>query len=192
MIVIEFLATFLTIIATILMTKSSKEDTKPLYYTFVLFLLSNFLFVFLFVSKGIVPVAIQMILFLITSIIGIMKNSPHPKRDKLLLILSIPIYIFTLSIYFLNIGIENISWNIKILDTIASSLAIAGSYLLTFKQRSIRVKSFILFIIADILFVYIGYENQLYFFMLQSLFFIFTSSKTMSKYMIKKKKLKEF
>jgi hypothetical protein len=54
-------------------------------------------------------------------------------------------------------------------------MAIIGSFLLKTKDLNRRNIAFILFLLADILYAYIGFEKGLYFFMTQAIFFWYTS-----------------
>jgi hypothetical protein len=61
------------------------------------------------------------------------------------------------------------------LDTIAATIAIIGSFILKSHDLNFRLNAFIAFFIADVLYVYVGYNHGMYFFMIQSAFFLYTS-----------------
>ena len=64
----------------------------------------------------------------------------------------------------------------KIFATLSANLLI-GSFLLSSHNHIIRSYAFICFFMADVIFVYIGYTNAFYFFMVQSAFYLYTSLK---------------
>lgn len=173
MIVLEFIGMFLSIIAVLFISKATNQH---IYKANVLFYISNMSLLTFFIVNGIISIAIQMLFFFITSIIGILRLSSNKSRDKKYILISFSLFILFFSIYLFINGLSNISFSIKPLDVIAASLAIIGSFLLAFDNFVKRNAAYILFIIADVLYVYIGYQNTFYFFMIQSFFFIFTSS----------------
>ncbi len=176
MIILEALGAIFSILGAYLMSMSSKEDTKPLYFGFVSFFISNLALLTFFTLNGKVPVIIQMILFFATAILGIYKLSKDKKRDIKLIILGLSIYIFFL-IQIVLPNMKNTDFTVLPVDLIASFIAIVGSFLLSSHNHKIRGYAFICFFVADVIFVYIGYTNMFYFFMVQSAFYLYTSVK---------------
>jgi len=117
-----------------------------------------------------------MILFFITAIIGIYKLTKNRKRDVSIIVIILFIY-SSILIFTIIPNINDIDFNVLIIDFIAASIAIVGSFLLSSHKHIIRSYAFICFFLADVIFVYIGYVNAYYFFMIQSLFYLYTSSK---------------
>ncbi len=176
MIILEAIGAIFSIIGAYLMSLSSKEDTKPLYFGFISFFISNLALLTFFLLNGKVPVIIQMILFFLTAIIGIYKLTSNKKRDVYIMSSVLLVYILILIITVFP-NITNIDFKILIIDFIASFIAILGSFLLSSHKHIVRGYAFICFFVADIVFVYIGYSNAYYFFMIQSIFYLYTSSK---------------
>jgi hypothetical protein len=176
MIILEAIGAIFSIIGAYLMSLSTKDDTRPLYFGFISFFISNLALLTFFLLNGKVPVIIQMILFFITAIIGIYKLTKNKKRDISLMSGILSIYILVL-IFSIFPNIKDIDFNILFIDFIAALIAIIGSFLLSSHNHIIRSYAFICFFVADIIFVYIGYSNAYYFFMIQSIFYIYTSSK---------------
>ena len=81
MIILEATGAIFSIAGAYLMSLSSKENTRPLYFGFISFFISNLALLTFFVLNGKVPVIIQMILFFITAILGIYKLTKDKKRD---------------------------------------------------------------------------------------------------------------
>lgn len=175
-ILLEAIGAIFSIFAAYSMSLSTKDNTRPLYIAFISFFISNLSLITFFTLSGKIPIILQMLLFFVTSIIGIYKHTSNKKRDMFLIVSIVSIYIFVL---FINgiLNLEETTFDIKIIDLIASLIAIIGSFLLSSHNYIRRSYAFICFFLADVIFVYIGYENQFYFFMLQSVFYLYTSVK---------------
>ena len=176
MIILEAMGAIFSILGAYLMSLSGKGNTKPLYLGFICFFISNLALLTFFTLTGKVPVIIQMILFFVTAIIGIYKLTQNRKRDVQIMAFVLVIYIFIL-IFTVLPNMEQIDFKILLVDFVASIIAIIGSFLLSSHNHVIRSYAFICFFIADVIFVYIGYTNTFYFFMIQSAFYLYTSLK---------------
>lgn len=176
MIILEALGAIFSIMGAFLMSRSSKNDTRPLYWAFVSFFVSNLALLTFFTLNGKIPVILQMILFFATAILGIYRLTLDRKRDVTLMSIILSIYILILVFTVLpNMG--NIDFTILFIDLLAASIAIFGSFILSSKNHIVRGYAFICFFVADVIFVYIGYTNAFYFFMVQSAFYLYTSTK---------------
>lgn len=176
MIALEILGAIFSILGAYLMSLSTKSNTKPIYFAFVSFFISNLSLLTFFTLSGKVPVIIQMILFFVTAILGIVRLTANKKRDITLMSIILFIYLIFLNSYVFS-NIKEINFEILPIDFIASSIAILGSFILSSNNHVIRSYAFICFFLADLLFVYIGYVNSFYFFMIQSMFYLYTSTK---------------
>lgn len=176
MIILEALGAIFSIIGAYLMSNSTKNDTKPLYWAFVSFFISNLALLTFFTLTGKVPVIIQMVLFFVTAVLGIYRLSTRRKKDVMYISLCLSIYIFIFIIFIIP-QVKQTDFSILPIDFLASSIAIFGSFILSSKNHITRAWAFICFFVADVLFVYIGYENNFYFFMFQSFFYLYTSTK---------------
>jgi hypothetical protein len=176
MILLEAFGAIFSILGAYLMATSTKINTKPLYYGFISFFISNTALLIFFTLKGKVPIILQMVLFFMTAIIGIYKHTSHKKRDTMLM--SMVLLLLGCVLYFSIVPrMREIDFTVLWVDSLASSLAIFGSFLLSSHTPKIRGYAFICFFIADVVFVYIGLTNAFYFFMVQSLFYLYTSVK---------------
>ena len=176
MILLEAFGAIFSILGAYLMATSTKINTKPLYYGFISFFISNTALLIFFTLKGKVPIILQMVLFFMTAIIGIYKHTSHKKRDSTLM--SMVLLLLGCVLYFSIVPrMREIDFTVLWVDSLASSLAIFGSFLLSSHTPKIRGYAFICFFIADVVFVYIGLTNAFYFFMVQSLFYLYTSVK---------------
>lgn len=187
LIVLEILGGAAAIAGSYKMSLSGKnEGREHLYSAFILFGLSNlFLFAF-FLLEGKIPMVIQMLIFGVTALIGIVKTADYENckfaKDKIemrdrLIIFSLLYLCIVVSLALMLNAFNDTDFNIVPIDLTASIIAVIGSFLLSSHNYIVRSWAFVLFFIADVIFVYIGYTNQFYFFMLQSAFFIYTSSK---------------
>lgn len=174
--ILEAIGAIFSIYAAYSMSCSTKINTRPLYIAFICFFISNLALLTFFFLSGKVPIIIQMLLFFATSILGIYKHTKNKKRDFSLITFIVLIY---LSLLFLNdvFNFESSNFEIVFIDLIASFIAILGSFLLSSHNYKLRAIAFICFFVADVIFVYIGYANQFYFFMIQSTFYLYTSIK---------------
>lgn len=176
MIILEAIGAIFSIIGAFLMSRSSKSDTRPIYWGFVSFFISNLALLTFFTLNGKVPVIIQMILFFVTAVLGIYKLTLQRKRDVSLI--SIILFFYLLILYKTVVpNMANIDFIVLPIDLIASAIAIYGSFLLSSHNHKTRGIAFICFFVADVIFVYIGYVNAFYFFMIQSIFYLYTSAK---------------
>ncbi len=176
MLILEIFGAVFSILGAYLMSLSSQNNTRPLYQAFISFFISNISLLTFFTLSGKVPILIQMVLFFITAILGIYKHTLDKKRDVNIMTLILCIYILALY-FFVFPKIQNISFEVLPIDFIASFIAILGSFLLSSHNHIMRSYAFICFFLADVIFVYIGYTNSFYFFMIQSIFYLYTSTK---------------
>ena len=176
MIILEAIGAIFSILGAYLMSNSTKHDTRPIYWGFVSFFVSNLALLTFFTLTGKVPVIIQMILFFVTAVLGIYRLTLNRKRDVTYIVAILSVYLF---IFFKTVipNMANIDFTILPIDLIAASIAIYGSFILSSKNHITRGYAFICFFVADVIFVYIGYTNAFYFFMVQSAFYIYTSTK---------------
>lgn len=175
MLILEAFGAIFSILGAYLMSLSTKQNQRPLYLAFISFLIANISLFAFFLFEGKVPMIIQLVFFYIGAFLGIVRKSQTPKRDFNILITITFSYIVILLISLYFKSISSISFEILPIDTLAASMAIIGNFLLSSKNHIRRSYAFILFFIADILYVYVGYTNAFYFFMAQSMFFIYTS-----------------
>jgi uncharacterized membrane protein YhhN len=176
MIILEAIGAIFSILGAYLMSLSGNGNTKPLYLGFICFFVSNLALLTFFTLTGKIPVIIQMILFFVTAIIGIYKLTQNRKRDVQIISFVLSIYIL-IFIFTVVPNMAQTNFKILLVDFIASLIAIIGSFLLSSHNHVVRSYAFICFFVADVIFVYIGYTNAFYFFMVQSAFYLYTSLK---------------
>lgn len=175
MLLLEAFGAIFSILGAYLMSLSTKHNQRPLYLAFISFLAANLSLFAFFLFAGKVPMIIQLTFFYAGAFLGVVKKSNNPTRDLKILVLISLVYFFILGISLYFKSISSIDFEVLPLDTLASSMAIIGNFLLSSRSHIRRSYAFILFFLADVLFVYIGYTNAFYFFMAQSMFFIYTS-----------------
>lgn len=175
MIILEAFGAIFSILGAYLMSLSTKHNQRPLYFAFISFLCANLSLFAFFLFQGKVPMIIQLVFFYWGAFLGVVRKSDDSKRDfKILISISIVYFsILLISLYFKSIS--SIDFEILPIDSVASFMAIIGNFLLSSKCHIRRSYAFILFFLADLLFVYVGYANAFYFFMAQSTFFLYTS-----------------
>ncbi len=175
MVFLEAFGAVFSILGAFLMSLSTKDNQRPLYLAFISFLCANLCLFAFFLFAGKIPMIIQLLFFYAGAFLGVVKKSLTPKRDFKILIFVSLIYMLILLITFYFKSITSIEFEILPIDTCAATMAIIGNFLLSSQSHIRRSYAFILFFIADVLYVYVGYVNGFYFFMAQSIFFIYTS-----------------
>lgn len=175
MIILEAFGAIFSILGAYLMSLSTKHNQRPLYFAFISFVCANLSLFAFFLFQGKIPMIIQLVFFYWGAYLGVIKKSDDSKRDfKILLIISIIYFIVLfISLYFKSV--DSIDFEIVPIDSVAAFMAIVGNFLLSSRSHIRRSYAFILFFLADVLYVYVGYTNAFYFFMIQSAFFLYTS-----------------
>ncbi len=145
MILLEAFGAIFSILGAYLMATSTKINTKPLYYGFISFFISNTALLIFFTLNGKVPIILQMVLFFMTAIIGIYKHTSHKKRDSTLMSMVLLLLAFVL--YFSIVPrMTHIDFTILWVDSLASSLAILGSYLLSSHTQKLEAMRLFVFL----------------------------------------------
>jgi hypothetical protein len=175
MFVLEALGAIFAILGAYLMSLSTKHHQRPLYLAFIAFFMSNLCLFAFFLFEGKVPILIQILFFYVGAFLGILRKSSQRQRDvKRFTVISF-VYVLCLIVlvWFYPLKLNN--FEIVPIDSLAAGMAILGNFLLSSSNHIRRSYAFILFFLADILYVYVGYTNGFYFFMIQSFFFLYTS-----------------
>jgi len=168
--IIEFIAMIFSIIGSYKMGSIQDEDRNSLKNAFNSFYISNILLILLASITGLIFLYIQMLFFTTTAILGhynITKN-----KTVLLYKSSVSLIIILISLYLLIENNPTIK-NFNLIEIFAAVLAIVGSYIISIKR--FEVYAFTMFIIADLLYIKIGVDNFLPFFIVQSIFFVILS-----------------
>lgn len=172
MITLEIIGAIFSILGAWHMSAATKEKLNK---AFLSFLLSNGALLLFFILNGKISMVVQFVLFYITAVLGLYRTTEDVKRTHLVIFISILTLIIAVGISFPMI--KEVNMTVLPLDTFASALAIVGAYMLSSNSYIQRNIAYSMFVIADIIFVYIGYVNGFWFFLLQSAWFIFTGTK---------------
>lgn len=166
---LEFLGMALGIVGSILMATSSKDKTKPLLYAYYAYGLSNYVLLFVVANAGLVFVYSQMIIF---GLLGLRGIYTFGNKNTVFYFASVLFLSIISSSFFFN---ENV-FVLDFKELILTVFAIVGTVFLANKNHIIREYAFILFILADIGFVYLFFSNELIFMTMQYAFYLITSS----------------
>jgi len=169
---IEFLGMIFSMLGAYFMSRSTIKYPKTMLFSGIAFLISNILMILLAISEGMIPLFIQMVLFFLSSMLIILGNVEDKERAKKIFGVVI---MTTIIIGSLINSKEFVFVTIQKNEILAAFMAITGSFLLKSKNEDIKIYSFILFFVADILYAWIGFSKELYFFMIQAIFFWYTS-----------------
>lgn len=173
--ILEFIGMTFSMLGALFMSLNGEKYKKHLLFAFVFFTVANMAMLQVAAEKGLIPLLIQLILFTITGYLGIKSQIIGTKHEEYLVYLKVVIAVsFSVATYNI-IGEKEFMFQTTLIEIVAASMAIIGSYILKSHDLSVRINAFGLFFAADILYVFVGLENSLYFFTAQSFFFIFTS-----------------
>jgi len=150
----------------------SRNKEMLMFYGATAFLTANYTMFAFATGKGMIPLQIQMVFFFMATIPMLKAYSPNWELSKKIILIFTPIYTILL-ISFIDINLGNIE--ITRFEIIAAIIAVSGSFLLKYKNSDIKIIAFILFFVADVIYVYVSIDKSLIFFGIQSLFFWYTS-----------------
>ncbi len=168
----EFLGMIFSMLGAFYMSRDYNKDPRHMEKAFTFFLISNVSMIMLSAALLMIPLLIQMGLFMITAYNGLIKNRPDLKR----VVLIVPVITFIIGAFlFITNMQKEMSLHITIIEVLAAAIAIYGSHIAKEEIYNKRILSFILFFVADILYVMIAYDKGLLFFGIQSAFFLYTS-----------------
>ena len=171
---IEFLGSALAILGAYFMSRNLVEHPNAMFYAFVAYFSSNIFLVHLAFIEGMLPLLIQQVLFITSAVIGLNSHSVNKQKVNKIVASFIGLTILSLSaIYFLS-GKE-FTFHITNIEILAAFFAISGSFILKTHNPHTRMYAFYGFIIADIFYIWIGFNSELYFFMIMAMVFIYTS-----------------
>lgn len=168
---LEFFGVAFTILGALIMSQGYKLMKNYLYFTFSCFLVANMFMLIVATEHGLVPMIIQVLIFWYLAFKGLKEYSENKSRD-----IVVAIGLFVTVILIILIEPKNTAiFTMKLLDTVAAGIAITGSYFLISRNGQTRQKAYMLFFVADAMYIYIGYSNQMYWFAGQSTLFLWTS-----------------
>lgn len=172
-------------------------------YSFLSFLTSNVFMIIVSLDKGILPLLFQMLVFSLLALVGLNNVVLEMKRcneDNLLVSLSRSLnhniksktiyvsFISLISVLFV-VNFSNMDFNAyytylssNTIEIIAVCLALFGSSLINNLSVQTKVIGLFLFLLADVLYIYIALSHSLYPFFIQSIIFIGTSSLAMKSF----------
>ncbi|MGZ9267412.1 MAG: hypothetical protein ACXW33_09925 [Sulfuricurvum sp.] len=167
----EFVAMFFGIIGAFAISRAAIEDAVRARNLWTIgggsFAASNILLFVVAADLGLSAMAIQMILFGVTSALMLRTHS-----SLVLATLSALATIVTLTLFF---SVFSEAFKIGF-DIVPSSLALIGSFLISFKNDRLVVAGFVLFIAADLLYLGVATMNNLPWFFLQTVAYLVFSS----------------
>jgi hypothetical protein len=172
--IIEFIGAFFSILGAFLLSRDIEKNPNTIFYAFISFFIANMFFLHMALLEGMAPLLIQQALFFTTAYIGLMSHTKNKDKTQKISLFFVFLTVSSLMyLYFLS-GKE-FNFYISEIEVLAAILAISGSFLMKTHTPVVRIRAFYLFLFADILYIWIGYSTGLYFFMIQAMFFIYTS-----------------
>lgn len=159
----EFIAMFFSMLGAFYMSRGTHTMIK----SFMAFGISNMLLIIVSLEMGMMALLVQMMFFWYASYTGLVKFGVD--KDTLNIITGF----FAIGVIAF-MDLRNMQFQITPIEVIAAMMAITGAIII--KYNSQRKNAFILYFVADILYVYIAVSHGLLWFGIQSAFFIYTSA----------------
>lgn len=171
---LEFYGMLASMTGAYLMSRDHVKFPNTMYLAFITFMTSNIALFYVALVTGLVPLMVQLVMFFVGAALVIIAHSKNASRDRNIIVAVTTAYIVLMTIVFINSNIK-FDFKIGVIDTMAAAIAISGSFAMKSHDNIVKLWAFAAFFVADVFYVYIGFENELYFFMTQSLFFWYTS-----------------
>lgn len=176
MIIFEIIGMLGSILGAILLSLSERKYANKTFYAFLSFFVANFALVIFSAYKNMLFLYVQMIFFIFASYFVLISKHKADMRNKLNIIyLSLISISILIGLFFMFYHNEASIQNFNKYELIAAILAVIGNYIMKYHDYRILVFAFVLFFIADILYVSIALDNGLNYFAIQSGFFVLTS-----------------
>jgi len=173
--ILEFSGMIFSISGSYMASRNEKRFTETVYIAFWLFFFSNLSVLIVAITNQLIPLIIQTLFFFTGSIIVILSRSNNKERDVFRIIYILLPYLLFIMYLILSIDFSLLNFNITSIEVFAAIMAIVGNFIFQKREDLFKLIAFMLFFFADILYVYVAFENSLFFFMTQSAFFIYTS-----------------
>jgi len=174
--VLEFLGMVFSIYGSYMISRDEKIFTRTVYIGYISFFVSNIMILLVAINALVMPLVVQAILFFIGSILVVLSRSNNIQRDRKIFIYILIPYSFVIAAV-LHYTSQNAVFTIVMFEVIAAAMAITGNFLFASKKDKFKVSAYLLYLVADAFYISIAFEHDLYFFMIQSAFFVYTSSK---------------
>lgn len=163
----EFVGMAFSMVGAFLMSRDQEKYKNALLMSFYCYLVSNASMLYVSCVHGIGPMFIQMALFAIT---GIEVISSRTTKKARLLYVAIIAYV---GLLFSNS--QEFKFEIALIEIVAAVFAVVGNYLFKFKKTEILIAGFTCFFVADAIYIFVACDRSMWFFLVQSMFFIYTS-----------------
>jgi hypothetical protein len=191
--ILEMLSMFSTMLGAFYISKKDMNNNK--LKGFVFFMIGNITMFFVSIEKGMFPLFVQLCFFSIGAFLGLKHEFDKKKKDIFNLLIILAFFFFVILLFFLN-NINSFNFNLlnqSYLELTAAIIAISGNFLVKYSGLK-KFYAFFMFFIADIFYIKVAINHEMWFFMTQSMFFIYTSFSGMyysyNEYLIESKKTK--
>jgi hypothetical protein len=176
----EFIAMACAMTGAYFMSMNPKKCPNHMVWAFVAFGTSNIFGLQYAMYYLMIPLIIQQALFFHSAVLGVNETVGRRWKGKTLkkverTTLTLMILSFTAAFFVAYVFGEEANLKVTFLEVVAAVMAITGSYLMRKETYNALKIAFILYFVADVFYVYIAIERELWFFMIQSAFFIYTS-----------------
>lgn len=178
--VLEFIGMICSMLGAFYLSRHEDKVPHHMLKAFGFFAISNVAMLLVSAHMLMVPLFLQVILFVSTTYLGIMTYGPNKFNQSQMKQIKLFAFALMFFVFFLLLGIYQsktgiLNFSITNIEIAAAATAIGGSFLMKYQTFNLRFLGFFLFFVADILYVKVGIDNALYFFAIQSGYFIYTS-----------------
>lgn len=170
---IEAIGVFFAIVGTLFFAVDPKKVPNHILYAFGAFFISNLFMLHFSLNQGMAPLFIQYVLFIWGASSGLISLSDNRKVTLIVLVI---LFVETLLLLAAYMSVEDFSFEFDAIQVTAAAIAITGNFLLKSVKAQTKITAFGLFIVADLLYIWIGYTNSLIFFTAMAIFFVLMSS----------------
>jgi len=176
---LEFVGMLGAISGAVFMSRDPRIVKNNMLKAFSSFVIANLAMLIVAIINEMSALVIQQLLFLSGAVIGFRVNLYKTKvnikvLNKIMYSLYVILFLYMLNVIYLSLNLNFSNINLPVIESLAAFMAILGNFLLSGTYSS-QLKAFILFIIADIVYIWIAIDHNMYFFMLQSAFTVYTA-----------------
>lgn len=170
----EITGSIFAVLGAFLLSRNLKENPKAIFYAFISFFISNIFMLHLALIEGMTPLLIQQALFMSGAVVGLISHAENKEKVKTILLFFVILTTLSMSYLYFFSG-KDFIFEITLIEVLAAFFAITGNFVMKTHNPETRLYAFYLFVLADILYIGIGLNAELYFFAFQATFFIYTS-----------------
>jgi len=171
--ILEAIGMVLTVLGAFFMGRDTEKYPTTKLMSGMTFMSANIFMLAVAFYHNLLPMVVQMVLFFSSSALMIYSFTEEKEKVKRIFILLFSTLFVSLSLYLYNAELD---YSMPpLIEILTAMIAVLGAYLLMSKDRDVELTAYMFFLIADIMYISIAYDNSMYFFMIQAIFVVGTS-----------------